>query len=408
MRKEIIAGLSTFFTIAYLLLLYPKILSEGGVDFDSALTATILTIAASTFFLALYAHFPAILAPGLSVGPFLVYSVIQKQGATWQLTLGMVFWAGLALFLLSIFKVRQKILLHLPPSIKSAAICGIGFFLILIGIKNLSPSAPIPNGIVLFGLCFFYILHKYKIASAFLLTILACWLLAVPFGYVEWHGLIALPHSLSPTFFKLQLLESLHFEWLGTILTIILISLFDTSASLTALTKLARKVNHKGEIQNIDRIVLPDGVGSMLGAILGTGTLAFALESSSGIKAGGRTGITAITAALATLLVLFFYPLISSLPMFATTPILIAIGVMMAQEIKSIAWKNYTESIPSILTLTIIPLTFSIYLGFAFGFLSYTLLKGIRGEWREVHPICWALALIFASHLSWGLATGHF
>ncbi len=412
MRKEILAGLSTFFTAAYLLLLYPKILSEGGVDFGAALTATILTMTASTLFLALYADFPVLLAPGLSVGPFLVYSVILKQQATWQIALGIVFWAGLVIFLASLFKIRQKILLHLPPAIKSAAIGGIGLFLICVGLKNLGiPNekiATLSNGIALFGLILFFSLYYLQMTGAFLITILACWLIAIPFGLVTWHGFAALPPPLSATLFKLNLTDSIRFDWLGTILSVILISLFDTSAGLTVLSKLAHKTDEKGRIKKIDQIVIPDGLGSILGSVLGTGTLTFTLESSAGIKVGGRTKITAITAALCCLIGLFFYPLISSIPLLATTPILIAIGIFMTQEIKEICWKNGAESIPAIITLFTIPITFNIYLGFALGFVSYSLLKALRGEWKEVHPVCWVLAIIFAAHLSWGLATNHF
>lgn len=411
MRKELLAGISTFFTIAYLFLLYPKILSEGGMDSGAALTAIILTVTASTLFLAFYADFPVLLAPGLSVGPFLVYSVIQKQHATWQIALGIVFWAGFVIFLLSLFKVRQKILIHLPSSFRSAAIGGIGLFLICVSLKDLGIPHElfftIPNGIVLFGIVLFFTLHYFQITSAFLITILACWLLAIPFGFASWHGLAALPPSLSPTFLHLDLLSSIEFEWLGTVLSVILICLFDTSAALTVLSRLAHKVDQNGHIKNINRIVIPDGVGTMLGALLGTGTLTFTLESSAGIKAGGRTKITAITAAACSLIGLFFYPLISSIPLFASTPVMIAIGIFMTLEIKTIRWRSYTESIPAIVTLFTIPITFSIYRGFAFGFVSYILLKAIQGKWKEVHPVCWTLALIFAAHLSWALATGH-
>ncbi|MBX7065648.1 MAG: NCS2 family permease [Parachlamydiales bacterium] len=409
MRRELLAGLSTFFTVAYIILLYPNFLSAGGVDFGSALTATILTIVISTLFLALYSDFPAVLVPGLSVGPFLVYSVILKQGASWQTALGIVFWAGIAIFLLTIFKVRQKILLHLPATIKSAAIAGIGLFLICVGLKNLGfPHEHvfnIPIAISLFGLILFFILHYFGVSSAFLVTILACWLAAFPFGLAKLDGIVSLPSSLSPTFLKLHF--SLGFEWMGTLLTVILIALFDTSASLTVLSKLAHKLDDRGRIKEIDKILIPDGLGSALAGILGTGTLSFALESSAGIKAGGRHKWTALTAAAACLIGLFFHPVISSIPLFATTPAILAIGIFMALEIKSIHWKSMTESIPALITLFTIPIAFSIYRGFAFGFVSYALIKGLKGEWREVHPVCWALAIIFAAHLSWGLATGH-
>ncbi len=413
MRRELLAGLSTFLTIAYIFVLYPKIMSEGGIDFGAALTATTLSMVLATLFLALYAQFPALLAPGLSVGPFLVYSVIQKQGATWQAALGIVFWAGLVLFLLSLFKVRQKILLHLPSSIKAAAIGGIGLFLICVGLKDLGVFQGnifnIPNAIALFGFLLFFTLHFFHISSAFLISILACWVVAIPFGLVPWKGFAALPSSLSSTLFQLDLRTALRFEWLGTLLSILLISLFDTSASLAALAKLAHKIDERGRIRNIDRIVIPDGLGSMLASFLGTGTLAFTLESSSGIQAGGRTGITAISAALCCLIALFFFPFISSIPIFAIVPVLVAIGIFMAKEMRSIRWNDLSESIPALVTLLTIPFSFSIYRGFAFGFVSYALLKALKGEWKKVHPICWALALTFTAHLSWSLATGrHF
>lgn len=409
MRREFLAGLSTFFTVSYLILLYPSFLNAGGIDLGSAITATILTIVISTLFLALYSDFPAILVPGLSVGPFLVYSVILKQGASWQTALGIVFWAGIAIFLLTIFKVRQKILLNLPAAIKSAAIAGIGLFLICVGLKDLGFPHDhffnIPIALSLFGLALFFTLHYFQITTAFLITILACWILAFPFGLASFNGIVAFPSSIAPTFLKLNF--SLGFEWMGTLLTVILIALFDTSASLTVLSKLAHKLDEKGRIKNIDKILIPDGLGSVLAGLLGTGTLTFALESSAGIKAGGRHKWTALAAAAACLIGLFFHPLISSIPLFATTPALLAIGIFMTMEIRSIQWKSITESIPALVTLFTIPIAFSIYRGFAFGFISYALLKALKGEWREVHPVSWALAIIFAAHLSWGLATGH-
>ncbi|MBU6383370.1 MAG: NCS2 family permease [Verrucomicrobia bacterium] len=409
MRRELLAGLSTFFTVSYLLLLYPNILSAGGLDFGAALTATILTIVCSTLFLALYADFPAILVPGLSVGPFLVYSVILQQGASWQTALGIVFWAGIAIFLLTLFKVRQKILLYLPLSIKTAAIAGIGLFLICVALKDLGfPHQHVfnvPIAIALSGLILFFILHYFQIRSAFLLAILASWLAAFLFGLAPFHGIVALPSSLSPTWFKLNFL--LNFEWFGTLLTVVLIALFDTSASLTVLSKLAHKLDDKGHIKQIDKILIPDGLGSVLAGLLGTGTLCFALESSAGIKAGGRHKWTAIIAALSCLIGLFFHPLIASIPSFATTPAILAIGIFMTMEIKHIKWKSITESIPAFIMIFTIPIAFSIYRGFAFGFVSYALLKGLRGEWKDVHPVCWSLAIIFAAHLSWALITHH-
>lgn len=419
-RKEILAGLSTFFTAAYLILLYPQILSEGGIDFGAALTATILILVLATFFLALYADFPAVLAPGLSVGPFLIYSIVQKQHATWQTALGIVFWVGLALFLLTLFRVRQKILIHLPPAIKSSAIAGIGLFLICVGLKDLDilipktiffhfgPIFTAPNAIAFFGLILFFVLYRFGISSAFLIIIIACWILGLIFGFAAWKGFAALPSSLAPTFLQLDFWTPLKPEWIGTVISVLLIVLIDSTAALTVLAKLAHKVDENGQIKNVNKILLPDGTGSMGAALLGTGALSYTLESSSGIKAGGRTGITAITAALCTLLCLFLYPLISSIPLFATAPALIAIGIFMAAEAKEIKWRDYTESVPALFTLVTIPLLFSIFQGFVFGFISFALMKAITGRWKEVHPICWGLSIVFALHLIWTLYSGKF
>lgn len=411
MIREILAGLSTFFTAAYLILLYPQIFSEGGIPFGAALTATILIIVIATLFLAFYANFPALLAPGLSVGPYLVYSVILKQGASWQTALGIVFWVGLFLFLLTLFKVRQKILLNLPATIKSSSIAGIGLFLILVGLKNLNVLTPapflfhlgplftLPNLIALFGLLLFFILYRYRITSAFLISIVACWLIGLALGLSQWQGFFDFPATLSPTFLKLDFWTPLHPHWMGTLLAVLLITLFDSTASLTVLSKLAAVLDEKGEIHNIDRILVPDGTGSMLAAILGTGTLTYTLESSSGIKAGGRTGITAVVAALCSLSCLFLYPMISSIPLFATAPALIAIGIFMAREIMSVKWSDWTEAIPALSTLVAIPLTFSIYNGFVSGFISFVVLKAVTNRWKEIHPICWLLSFIFIANM---------
>jgi len=316
----------------------------------------------------------------------------------------MIFWTGFVMFLLSLFKVRQKILHHLPLSIKSAAVAGIGLFLICAAGKNLDlfPVATIPHAIVLFWLVLFFILYRFRKPGAFLISIFASWFLSLSLGQVSPpRQIVALPPSLSSTFLQLDLWTALHLEWLGPLLSVILVCLFDTSASVAALSKLCGRMEPNGRIRGIDQIVIPDGLGSMLASLLGTGTLAFTLESASGIKTGGRTKITAITAAVCTLICLFLYPLIASIPIYATAPAMIAIGIFMLQEAKAIQWKDKAESIPACLTLAAIPLTFSIYYGFALGFVSYAVLMALLGRWKEVHPICWSLAALFSLHFIW-------
>jgi AGZA family xanthine/uracil permease-like MFS transporter len=415
LRRELIPGLSTFFTIAYLLLLYPQILSEAGVDFGSALTATILTLFLSTLLLALYGHFPYVLAPGLSVGVYLAYSLLQEQKASWPTALGIIFWAGIALFLLSLFKVRQKILFHLPPSIRSASIGGIGLFLIFVAFKGLAilildPTHffrfgtlfTLPNGIALFGLVLLFILYRLQIQASFLIAILLSWAISLSLNLSAWHGLVSLPAPLT-SFFQIDFWAPFQLQWIGALLTVLLISLFDTTAAITVLAKLSHRSDASGRIQGIDRMVIPDGLGSILASFLGTGTVAFLLESATGIKAGGKTGWTALIAAVLSLGCLFFYPLISSIPFFAVAPALIAIGCLMASELKEVFWKDFTEAIPALLIAVTIPLTFSVYRGFALGFISYVLLKTLSGRAKEVHPVSWALSLLFALHYLFSL-----
>ncbi|OGN64679.1 MAG: hypothetical protein A3E80_00290 [Chlamydiae bacterium RIFCSPHIGHO2_12_FULL_49_9] len=409
-KRELIPGLSSFFTIAYLLLLYPQILSEGGVDFGSALTATILTLFLSTLLLALYGNFPFVLAPGLSVVVYLVYSLLMKQQAPWPTALGIVFWAGVTLFLLSVFKVRQKILFHLPPSIRSAAIGGIGLFLIFVAFKGLGAIVQDPtyffrvgnfftlqNGVALFGLILLLFLYRLQVGASFLIAILSCWGISLALNLSSWQGFIGSPAPLT-SFFQIDFLAPFQFKWIGGLITVLLISLFDTTAAITVLSKLSGKLDASGRIQGIDRMVLPDGIGSLIGAVLGTGTVAFLLECSTGIKAGGKTGWTAMIAATLSLVCIFLYPLISSIPFFAVAPALIAVGLLMAQELKEVFWKDFTEAIPALFVAITIPLTFSVYLGFASGFISYVFLKTVSGRAKEVHPVSWGLSLLFALH----------
>jgi AGZA family xanthine/uracil permease-like MFS transporter len=410
-KRSALAGLTTFFTAAYLLIVYPQILSEGGFEFSAALAAQVTILSLSTAIMALYANFPAVVAPGLSVAAYLVFSAIQKQGVRPQEALGLVFWSGAFVFLISLLKVRQKMLLHLPNSIKFSAIGGIGLFLICIGLKNLQIlfqpgqlvafegfAAP-PFWIAFGGTILLLVLHYRKINSAFLWAILVCWAGGAWLGLARIESVFAAPPSFAASTGILDFTVLFRPSLWGALVSVFLISLFDSSASLTALARLNGQMDSGGKIQNIDRIVIPDGLGSMLGAAIGATSLSFTLESSAGIQAGGRKGGSALIAAVCCLIGLFFYPLLSSIPLFATTPALIAIGIFMATEVKEIRWNRWTEAVPAVLTLVTIPLTFSIYHGFAFGFISYAALKLASGERKDVHPLSWGLALLFATHL---------
>jgi AGZA family xanthine/uracil permease-like MFS transporter len=408
---EIIAGLTTFFTMVYLLVLCPQLLSEGGVDFGAALTATVLTTVSATLFLSLYAGYPIVAGPGLSVLTYLVFSVIGKKIATWQEALGLVFWGGLIFLLLSLFRLRQKMIVHIPLVIKKAAPAGLGLFLIMVGLKQLGVVIVKQNGyalgligsvgqwIALAGILIFCILQWRRSRFSFLLPIVFCWLLALFLGYAEWKGGFSLPPSLRPTWNQLDLSVLFRPVLWTPLLGVLLLVLVDSSTMLSVFSRLLGWSTP----QNLNRVVIPDGACSMLAGFLGTTSCLFYAESSSGICAGGRSFIVSCTAAFCCLGALFCYPALSSIPLFATAPALIGLGGILMLNFREIEWKRPTEWITFLVTSLSMLIFFSIYWGFALGFISFVILKTATGKWREIHPIVWILALIFALHTIVGL-----
>lgn len=411
MLHEILAGLSTFFAIAYLFALAPQLLSQGGIDFGSALSATILAIAAATLFFSLYVDGPIAVGPGLSVMTYLVFSVIGKQILEWPEVLGIVFWAGFLQYLLSLLGWRQKLLRAIPQTLQHAAATGLGFFFIAIGLKQLGIIEIIDGVyvmgilggegqlIALAGLALFVVLYWFHFPGSCLLPVILCWMAALTLGETKWQGLFSLPPSLQETIFKLSFSSILQPQNWSILLTILLISIFDAGATLNALAHQLGWNRPDGSIRNLDKAVIPDGPGSMLAALLGTTSCSLYAESSIGIQAKGRTWITGCTITICCLSALFLYPLLSSIPLFATVPVLLGIGGILAMQIRWIEWKKPAEAISFLITAIAMPLFFSIYWGFALGFISYVLLKTITGKAKIIHPIVWALAAIFAAHL---------
>jgi AGZA family xanthine/uracil permease-like MFS transporter len=406
---EIVAGLSTFFTMSYVLILCPEMLTAGGLEFGAAMSATIVTLAFGTLLLSLIAGYPVVVGPGLGIAAFLIFSIMGANQITISEIMGLVFWTGVLEVLLTFGGIRQKILLHIPATLKRAAPAGIGLFFIVVGLKQLE-LIQIANGayslgtigtvgqtIGLFGLLLLSFLHLKKHRAAFLFPILFCWGLSLLFGISEWEGFFSLPPPLEP--FKLNLWVILQPNLWTTLLSVLLIALFDAAAAITALARALGWIERDGSIRNINRVLIPDGVSSMLGAVLGTTSSTFYIESSSGIRAGGKTWIVGTTAALCALLSLFFYPALASIPRFATAPALIGLGALMASGKSWKEWENPTEWIPFIITALTMPLFFNIYLGIAFGFISYVGVKLVSGRRTEIHPLVWGLAAIFVLHL---------
>lgn len=400
-KTEVLAGISSFFSISYLLSLYPHILHSGGLDLFSAFQATVFTTFLATCFLAIWADFPALLAPSLSVGPYLVHFIILGQKASWPIALGIVFWVGIIIYLLTIFRVRQKILSSLPPSVKIATTSGIGLFLFLLGLQNsgiLEKTSLAPY--VLGSLVVFFLFYLRKNRGAFFFT----FVFSLALHYLNGESSLAKPSlflgGIDTAYPKLDLLGALDRKWWDAILSVTLICLFDTSASIAALTKIAGRVDKKGEVLDADSLLIPDGLSSSLGSFFGAGTLTFAFESSAGIQVGGRSKIAALSAAFCILGSFFLYPYFIRMPFSVTAPLLMATGMLMMGQIRRIEWKELSSSLSCLFVLAMIPFTMSVYLSFALGFSFFVVLEILRGRGKKLSPIVWALAALFLFHFS--------
>lgn len=416
-RKELGAGLSSFVAMAYVTFVNPSILEVAGMNFGAVMVASILVTFLSCFIMGLFANYPFCTAPGIGVSAFIAFTVVPVMGATWQEALMATFIASLIVLILALFHIRRKILMSIPRTLFHGIATGIGLFLMVVALEKIGTLVDSGAGYVHYGsiwtagalftavsLIVLFILFRFGIESAFFWVIIGNWGLAVLFGMTEWKGVFALPPSIDPTLFKLSFPKSFSVHYLVIIFSIFLIALFDSTCGLMILAKQGKFLKD-GHLPRIQKAVLPDAFVSALCPLLGNSNLAFHLESMAGIHYGGRTGLTAIVCGLLFLLCLFLYPLISTIPAFATAPILIYIGFNMCKELWEVEWKRVSEWIPFLVTALAMPITFSIYNGFSYGFISYCLVKLLFGKWREIHLITAIFSTLFVLQLIYSLAT---
>lgn len=408
-KREVLAGLTTFSTIAYVMVVNPMIMADGGLDFSSAMMATIITSVLATFFMGIFANYPFALAPGIGMAAYFTYSVVLGQNLPWQTGLGIVFIAGLLLLFLWVLRLRELVIKAIPLGLKMGATAGVGLFLVLIGLKNANiivshPQTLLTLGNVLapecllsaFGVIVIAALSAWRIKGAILIGILLNWMLGLIFGLVEWKGAVGLPNLNLETFGKLDLQSALSIDLWMISFSFLFICLFDTAGSLMGLAHQGRFLNKEGELPRLRRVLLPDIVGDLIGAVLGTSASVVYLESASGVAAGGRTGLTAVIVSILLLLSLFFEPLASSIPVFAITPVLIVIGAMMLRAVIHFDWEDPSDYIPCFVTVVGIPMTYSIGTGIGLGMILYPLTKLLAGKSRQVHWLAWVLAVLFA------------
>ncbi|MCA1939541.1 MAG: NCS2 family permease [Caenispirillum bisanense] len=408
-RREALAGLTTFLTMAYIVFVNPAILADAGIDAGAAFVATCLAAAFGSAVMGLVANYPIALAPGMGVNAFFAYSIVLGMGYSWQVALGAVFWSGVIFVALSIFKVREVIINAIPQSQKMAIAAGIGFFLAFIGLRNagvivaneatfVGPGDLTSPPVLLAFLAFVVIvaLDVRRVPGSILIGILVSTVVAVALGLQDMAGVASLPPSLGPTFLQLDLWGAFDVALVTVILSLLFIDLFDTAGTLIATSHAAGLLDEDGRLPRLNRALLADSTATVVGAGLGTSTTTSYIESLSGIRAGGRTGLTAVVVAGLFLLALFFAPLAATVPPYATAAALVYVACLMAGSLREVDWHDVTEFAPAVVTALAMPLTFSISEGIGFGFVSYVVIKLASGKWRDLHPAGAVVAALFA------------
>ena len=416
-KTEVLAGLTTFIALAYIIFVNPNILSEAGIPKEAAIASTIWIAALSTMVMGVFANYPVALAPGMGLNAFFAYYVCGTLGLHWTVALGAVFFSGVLFLILTVSHIRQAIINSVPQNLRVAISVGIGLFIAFIGLKGTGLIIPdkatfIGLGHVtdpttmlsLFGLVLTGALMARNIQGSILIGIIVTTLLSMVLGYSPVpHAIgdvvsMSLPH-MGETFGKLDIAGAWNYGIVSIIFTFTVVELFDNMGTLIGLTSKAKLIKPNGEIENLDRALTTDAVGTICSSIFGTSTVTSYIESAAGIAAGGKTGLTAVTVSICFLIALLFAPLVGLVPGFATAPPLILVGALMMSEVGKINFVDFSDGLPAFLTIIMMPLTGSIANGFAFGFVSYVFMKTAVGKYKEVSWIMWLVSIAFVINL---------
>ena len=398
-KKEVLAGLATFLTMAYIMVVNPAILSETGMDFDSVFVATILASFVACMLMGILANWPVALAPGMGLNAFFTYAVVFGMGFTWQQALAAVLCSGILFLLISISPLRAYLINAIPKSLKFGIGAGIGLFLAIIGLKNAGivvdnpatlvglgdlKSAPVLLALLTFTLMI--ALDKLKIPGAIVISILATTIIGFIFGVAQFQGVASSIPSMSPTFMQLDFSSLGSSLFLIVIFTILFVDFFDTAGTLTSVANLSGKIDKNGNVENIQKAVFSDSIATIVGSIFGTSNTTSYIESGAGIKEGGKTGLVAVSVGIFFLLCLFLAPLAKSIPAYATGAALVFIATFFCKNLVNIDWDDISEYSPALLAAFIMPLTFSISNGIALAFIVYVVAKAISGKMSDLNP----------------------
>jgi adenine/guanine/hypoxanthine permease len=408
LKQEVIAGITTFLTMAYIIFVNPMILADAGMEHGAVFVATCLAAAIGCFIMGFLANYPIALAPGMGLNAFFTYTVVGEMGYSWETALGAVFLSGVCFLLLSLVRIREWIVNSIPMSLRLGIAAGIGLFLALIGLKSAgivvaSPATLVTMGdirafpavMAALGFCLIIAMVHRGMKSAVLLSILIITGLGVAFGDVQFQGMIAPPPSVLPTFMKMDLSGVLEVSMLSVVFAFLFVDLFDTSGTLVAVAQRGGLLDDKGRLPRLNRALTADSVATIAGATLGTSTTTSYIESTAGVSAGGRTGLTAVIVGLMFMAALFFSPLAGIVPAYATAGALFYVAILMMSGLMHVDWDDLSEAAPVVVVCLLMPLTFSIATGIALGFIAYAAIKLLCGRFSELNAGILILASLF-------------
>ena len=414
-KTEIIAGITTFFTMVYIVFVNPSVLGDAGMDKQVVFVTTCLIAGFGTIAMGLFSNLPIALAPAMGLNAFFAYVVVGKLGYSWQVGMGTIFWGSVGLLLLTIFQIRYWLMASIPLSLRVGIGAGIGFFIALIGFKNMglvvaNPATLVALGDlhspqVLLGILGFFIivvLAARNIYSGVLISIATVTALALYFDEsVMFHGVVSMPPALTQVVGQVDIAGALDTALIGIIFSFLLVNLFDSSGTLLGVTDKAGFSDEKGRFPKMKQALYVDSASAVVGSYIGTSAISTYIESGAGVSVGGRTGMTVVVVGLLFLLTIFFSPLAGMVPAYATAGALVYVGILMASSLIKVQWDDLTEATPAFITAAMMPFTYSITEGIAFGFISYCVMKVGTGRWREVNAPVWVVSLLFLIKFIW-------
>ena len=406
--KEFLAGFTTFVTMAYIIFVNPQMMAASGMDLGASFVGTCIAASIACFAMGFYSNWPVGLAPGMGLNAFFTYTVVGEMGYSWEIALGAVFLAGILFVIISITPLRQWMLNSIPMNLRIAMGAGVGLFVGFIGLKtggiiiqndatflSLGNLKNIETLLAAIGFLLILVLAIRKITGAIIIGVLAVTIIGSLLGLIEFNGIVSPPPDLSPIFMKLDILGALDLAMISIIISFLFVNLFDTAGTLLGVASRANLIEDSGEIKNLDKALKADSTASVAGSFFGCSPVTSYVESSAGVEAGGRTGLTAITVGVFFLIAIFFSPLASMVPSYATAGALIYVAILMLSGIEKLNWSDNSELLPALIMIIMIPLTFSIANGIAIGFISYVVLKLASGKKSEISMGAWLLFVIF-------------